>query len=99
MPLERKRPVIDFSLGQVTGIALAPFSLTPEVVSSYTTQSKKAFQSIQSLWSTLYPEVREIPRKPLCPHVISNSCTENKKIGGTGLEVPLKELLFTLRGG
>jgi hypothetical protein len=99
MPLEKKRPAIDFSLGQVIGIPLAPFSLTPEVISSYTTQSKKAFQSIQSLGSTLYPEVREIPRKSLCPHVISNSCTENKKIGGTGLDVPLKELLFTLKGG
>jgi hypothetical protein len=99
MPLERKRPVIDFFLGRVIGIPLASFSLTPEAIFSYTYQSKKAFQSIQSLGPALYPEVREIPRKPLCPHVISNSCTENKKIGGTGLDVPLKEPLFTLKGG
>ena len=99
MPFKRKRPVIDFSLGQGVGIPLASFSLTPEVISSYTTQSKKAFQSIQSLESTPYPEVREIPRKSLCPHVISNSCTENKKLGGTGLDVPLKEPLLTLKRG
>jgi len=94
-----KRPVIDFSLGWFIRIPLASFSLTPNGVSSYTALSKKAFQSIQSLGSTLYPEVREIPRKPLCPHVISNSCTENKKIDGTSLDVLLKEFLFLLKGG
>jgi len=99
MPFKRKRPVIDFSLGRVIRIPLASFFLTPEVISSYTTQSKKAFQSIQSLESTPYPEVREIPRKPLCPHVISNSCTENKKISGTGLNVLLHKRLFTLKTG
>jgi len=53
MPFKRKRPVIDFSLGQVIRIPLASFSLTPEVISSYTYQLKKAFQSIQSLGPTL----------------------------------------------
>jgi len=99
MPFKRKRPVIDFSLGRVIGIPLASFSLTPAVISSYTYQSKKAFRSIQSLGPTLYPEVREIPRKPLCPHVISNSCTENKKIAGAGLDVLLHKPLFTLKRG
>jgi len=91
MLFKRKRPVIDFFFGLFIRIPLTSFSLTPNAVSFYTTSSKKAFQSIQSLGSTLYPEVREIPRKPLCPHVISNSCTENKKIDGTSLDVSLKD--------
>jgi len=97
MPLERKRPAIDFSLGQVIGITLASFSLTPKVISSYTYQLKKAFQSIQSSGSTLYPEVREIPLRPLCPHVISDPCTENKNIAGPGQAVLLQEPLFKLK--
>jgi hypothetical protein len=99
MPLERKRPVIDFSLGQVIGITLASFSLTPKVISSYTYQLKKAFQSIQSTEFTLFPEVREIPLRPLCPHVISDPCTENKNIAGPDLDVLLREPLFTLKRG
>jgi len=97
MPLERKRPVIDFSVGQVIGITLTSFCLTPKVISSYTYQLKKAFHSIQSTEFTLFPEVREIPLRPLCPHVISDPCTENKNIAGPGLDLLLKEPLFTLK--
>jgi len=97
MPLERKRPAIDFSLGQVIGITLTSFSLTPKVISSYTYQLKKAFQLIQSTEFTLFPEVSEIPLRPLCPHVLSDPYTENKNIAGPGLDVLLRELLFTLK--
>jgi len=43
--------------------------------------------------------VREIPQKSLCPHVISNSCTENKKIGDTGLDVPIERTSVYIKRG
>jgi len=99
MPLERKRPAIDFSLEHVIGITLTSFCLTPKVISFYTCQLKKVFQSIQSTKFILFPEVREIPFRPLYPHVISDPCTENKNIAGPDLDVLLREPLFILKRG
>jgi len=95
----KKDQEIDFLLERLNGIALVSFFLTPEIISSYTIQLRKTFQSIQLLESILYPEVREILWRSLYPQVISNSCTENKTISNASLNVLLHKLLFTLKTG